>query len=80
MKLLAGDACLSYQHSDPACVNSVINKELRKDDVWLGAINFLLTINKLNFFVLTISLRNVILKNFLLLGIFTYTIQDFLEN
>ena len=37
MRLFADDACLSYQHSDPACVNSVINKELRKVDIWLCA-------------------------------------------
>ena len=37
MRLFADDACLSYQHSDPACVNSVINKVLRKVDIWLRA-------------------------------------------
>ena len=37
MRLFADDACLSYQHSEPACVNSVNNKELRKVDVWLRA-------------------------------------------
>ena len=35
MTLFADDACLSYQHSDTACVKSVINEELRKVDVWL---------------------------------------------
>ena len=37
MRLSAVDACLSYQHSNPACVNSVINEELRKVDAWLRA-------------------------------------------
>ena len=37
LRLIADDACLSYQHSDPACVNSVFNEELRKVDVWLRA-------------------------------------------
>ena len=48
MRLFADDACLRYQFSDPFCVNSVINEELRKVDVWLRANNFLLTIFKLN--------------------------------
>ena len=37
MRLFANDACLSYQHSDSACVNSFINEELRKVDLSLGA-------------------------------------------
>ena len=37
MRLFADDAFLSYQHSDPACVNKVINEELRKVDEWLRA-------------------------------------------
>ena len=62
--LYTGYICLSYQHSDPACVNSVIKEELRKVDVWLRAklINFLLTILKLNSCFLTIRLKNVTLK------------------
>ena len=42
MRLFADDACLKHQHSDPACVNSVINEELRKVDVWLHANKLLL--------------------------------------
>ena len=31
------DACLGYQHSCPACVNSIINERMRKFDVLLYA-------------------------------------------
>ena len=48
VRLFAGDTCLSYQHSDPACVNSVVNEELRKVDIWLRANNFFKTIIRLN--------------------------------
>ena len=37
MRLFADDVCLSYQHSDPTCLNSVINEEVRKVDVSLLA-------------------------------------------
>ena len=43
MSKFADYACLSYQHSDPACVNSVINEELRKVDVWLRANKLLIS-------------------------------------
>ena len=62
MRLFADDACLKHQHSDPACVNSVINEELRKVDVWLHANKLLLIILKLNSCSLTICLKNLILK------------------
>ena len=62
MRLFADDACLSYQHSNPAWVNSVINEELRKVVVWFVLINFSLTILKLKSCFLTILLKNVISK------------------
>ena len=49
MGLFADDACLSYQHSDPAYVNKVINEELRKVDVWLGANKLLINYYKTKF-------------------------------
>ena len=48
MRLFADDACLSYQHSDPACVNSV-NEELRKLDVWLCANKLFINSSKTEF-------------------------------
>ena len=48
MKLFGDDACLSNQHSDPDCVNSVINKELSKVDKWLRLIMKLFKNVKLN--------------------------------
>ena len=49
MRLFADDACLSYQHSDPACVNSVINEELRKVGVWLRANKLFINYSKTKF-------------------------------
>ena len=49
LRLFADDACLSYQHSDPACVNSVINEELRKVDVWLRANKLFINYSKTKF-------------------------------
>ena len=57
MRLFADDACLSYQHSDPACVNSVINEELRKVDVWLHANKLFINYYKTKFLILTIRLK-----------------------
>ena len=37
VRLVADDACLMYQHSDPEYLNEVINKELGKVDKWLCA-------------------------------------------
>ena len=37
LRLFADDAFLSYQHSDPDFVNSVVNRELSKIDEWLRA-------------------------------------------
>ena len=62
MGLFADDACLSYQHSDPACVNSVINKELRKVNVWLRANKLFINYSKTKLFFLTIRLKNLVLK------------------
>ena len=50
MRLFANNTCLSYQHSDLACVNSVITEELRKVDVWLRVNRLFLIILKLNSF------------------------------
>ena len=47
--LYTGYICLSYQHSDPACVNSVINEELRKVDVWLRANKLFINYSKTKF-------------------------------
>ena len=44
LRLFADDACLSYQHSDPDFVNSIVNRELSKIDEWLRA-NRLLYVN-----------------------------------
>ena len=49
MRLFADDACLSYQHSDPACVKSVINEELRKVGVWLRANKLFINYSKTKF-------------------------------
>ena len=62
MKLLAGDACLSYQHSDPACVNSVINKELRNVDVWLHVNKLFINYYKTKFLLFINTSKTVILK------------------
>ena len=61
MRLFANDTCLSYQHSDPACVNSVINEELRKVDVWLQLINFI-NYSKTKFLLFENTSKNLILK------------------
>ena len=62
IRLFADDACLSYQYSNPACVNSVLNDELRKVDVWLCANIFFISYSKLNYCFLTIQPKNLILK------------------
>ena len=49
MRLFADDACLSFQHSDPDCVNSVINEELSKVDVWLCANKLFINYSKTKF-------------------------------
>ena len=49
MRLFSNYACLIYQHSDPACVKSVINEELRKVDVWLHAKKLFIKCSKLKF-------------------------------
>ena len=61
MRLFADDACLSYQYSDPACVNSAINEELRKVGVWLCANKIFINYSKLNFCFLQ-YVKNVIVK------------------
>ena len=61
MRLFADDACLSYQHSDPASLNSVINEELRKVDVWLQLINFI-NYSKTKFLLFENTSKNLILK------------------
>ena len=60
MILFAADACLSYQHSDPPWVNSVIIVQMRKVYMWLQLINFLFTVLKLNYCFLTKLLKNLI--------------------
>ena len=49
LRLFADDACLSYQHSDPDFVNSVVNRELSKIDVWLRANKLFINYSKTKF-------------------------------
>ena len=53
MRLFANNTCLSYQHSDLACVNSVITEELRKVDVWLRVNKLFFNHSKTKLFLLT---------------------------
>ena len=62
MKLFADDACLSYQHSYFACVNSVINKELRNFDVWLHVNKLFINYYKTKFLLFNNRSKTVILK------------------
>ena len=49
LRLFADDACLSYQHSDPDFVNSVVNRELSKIDEWLRANKLFINYSKTKF-------------------------------
>ena len=49
LRLFADDACLSYQHSDPDIVNSVINRELSKVDEWLRSNRLFINYSKTKF-------------------------------
>ena len=59
MRLFSDDACLSYQHSDPACV---INEKLRKVDVWLGGNQFFINYSKTKFMFFNITSKKSDLK------------------
>ena len=49
LKLFADDACLNYQHSNTDFLNSIVNKELSKINVWLRVNRLFINYSKSKF-------------------------------
>ena len=58
VRLVADDACLMYQHSDPEYLNEVINKELGKVDKWLRANKLFINYSKTKFLLFNKTSKN----------------------